>query len=375
MKLTPYPGFASLTISSHFDRITTNIMERLPTELMAEVVRYSDKPTIHSFTIVSSKYREIAQPHLFRHIYIKKMADERLALFVEQMENSNKLALMIKILSIKTPFTPELLRHLFTVVSNLEQLYIKCEVANFLLSSHYLPKLRRVYFLASTQGAFNDVVANFIPYHRVLDDLKVTFRPKHFTSDSATLSLPPLAESVSSGVDRLVTYQGPRSLLHLLTPNSRMKYLVSPQQLDDGTLRKLSSAVSGGLLSLIIYDPTDPSKYDTLPGPLIPSLFPSLRSIAWLSVDSQSTSVIDQLPHLHWVWFAARHARPLLGGVEAFVSKILELSDKKSRPLREIRVDVLDVRGTRPFSHVYSKASINSPWVLEIGGLILPSFG
>ncbi len=350
-------------------------MERLPTELMVEVMRYSDKPTTHSFTIVSSKYREIAQPHLFRRIFIKRIAGERLALFVEQLENSSRLASMIKIIFIQTPFTPELLGHLFTVVSNLEELFMHCEVANFLLSSHYFPKLRRLHFLASRPGDFNDVIANFIPCHRVLDNLKVTFLPKHFTSDSATLCMPPLAESVSSGVDRLVTYQGPRSLLHLLTPNSRMKYLVSPQQLDEGTLRKLSSAVSGGLLSLIIYDPTDPSKYDTLPGPLIPSLFPSLRSIAWLSVDSQSTSVIDQLPHLHWVWFAARHARPLLGGVEAFVSKILELSDKKSRPLREIRVDVLDVRGTRPFSHVYSKASINSPWVLEIGGLILPSFG
>ncbi len=374
MKLTPYPGFASLTISSHFDRITTNIMERLPTELMAEVVRYSDKPTIHSFTIVSSKYREIAQPHLFRHIYIKKMADERLALFVEQLENSNKLALMIKILSIKTPFTPELLRHLFTVVSNLEQLHIKCEVANFLLSSHYLPKLRRLYFLASTQGAFNDVVANFIPYHRVLDDLKVTFRPKHFTSDSATLSLPPLAESVSSGVDRLVTYQGPRSLLHLLTPNSRMKYLISLQQLDEGTLRKLSRAVSGGLSRLIIYDPTDPFKYETLPGPLIPSLFPTLRSIAWLSVDIQSTSVIDQLPHLRWVWFASRHAWKLPGGVEGFVSKIIELSHKERRPLREIGVDVQDMQGARPLSYRYSKASINSRWVLRTGRPMSPSF-
>ena len=49
----------------------TDMMERLPTELMVEVVGCSDKPTIHSFTIVSPKYCEIAQPLLFRDITIR----------------------------------------------------------------------------------------------------------------------------------------------------------------------------------------------------------------------------------------------------------------------------------------------------------------
>jgi len=62
-------------------------MERFPTELMVEVVGYSSKSTIRSFTIVSRKYREIAQPLLFRRIFINKMAEKRLALFVEKLEN------------------------------------------------------------------------------------------------------------------------------------------------------------------------------------------------------------------------------------------------------------------------------------------------
>jgi len=347
-------------------------MERLPTELMAQVVTYSNKSTIHSFTIVSPKYRGIAQPLLFRRISISSMAGKRLALFVERMESSSQFATMIKILIITAPFTTILLRRLFAVVPDLEELSMHCEVANFLLSPHHFPNLRRLHFLASGPEVFNDVVARFISCHKVLDNLEVLFPPKHFTSDSATLSMPPLAESASSGVDCLVTYHGPRGLLHLLTPNSKMKHLTSSQQLDEKTLRKLSSAVSGKLLSLIINDTEDPFKSKTLPSPIIPSLFPTLRSVAWLSVDIQSTSIVDQLPHLRRVWFTSRQAWKLPESVEAFVSKIQELSDRETRPLQEIRVYAPEAR-LRPLT--YSRASINSPWELETGFPIVPSVG
>jgi len=345
--------------NSTFDRTTTDVMERLPTELMVEVVRHSDEPTIHSITIVSSKYCEIAQPLLFRDINIDKMTTERLANFVEQLENSSKLASMIKILIIRTVFTQELHRRLFTVVSNLEELSMSI---NFLLSPHYFPNLRRLRFRAFRPGDFNDVVTNFIPCHKDLDNLEVIFYPNHFTSDSATLCMPPLTESVSSGADRLVTYHGPIGLLPLLTPNSKMKHLALAQPLDEGTLRKLSSAVSGGLLSLIIDLPNPRPQAYTLPDPLIPSLFPTLRSVAWLSLDIQSASVLDQLPHLRRVWLTSTLARPQ--GVEGLVSKILELSDKKTRPLQEIYVHP---PWGRPSSFTYSKASINSPWVRQTG--------
>ena len=246
------------------------------------------------------------------------------------------------------------------------------EIANFLLSPHHLPNLRRLHFLASRPGVFNHVVANFIPCHKVLNDLKVSFFPKRLTSDVSTLCMPPLTESVSSGVNRLVTYCGPRGLLSLLTPDSKMKHLISSQQLDDGTLHKLSRDVSGRLLSLIINDPMDPFKFKTLPTPLIPSLFPTLQSIAWLSIDIQSTTMIDQLPHLRHVRFTSRHARQPPGGVESFVAKIQELSDKKTRPLQEIYVFA---PGASPVSYAYSKASINSPWVLQTSIPVVPFVG
>ena len=347
----------------NLDRTMTDIMERLPTELMVEVVGLLDRPTIHSFTIVSSKYREIAQPLLFRRIYIESISCKRLALFIEQVENSSKHASMIKILMIVWPFTPELLDHLFTVISNLEELFIYYAVANptLLPSPHYFPKLRRLHFPVSRPEVINYLVANFIPCHRVLDDLKVTFLPHILNSDPATRCMPTLAESVSIGVNRLVTYHGPSGLLPLLTPNSRMEHLTSTHQLDEGALRKLSSAISGGLLSLIIGDPMDPTKSKTLPGPLIPSLFPNLRSLAWLSLDINSVSVIDQLPCLRRIWFSSMDTLKLHDRV-AFVSKIQELSDNKNRPLQEIWVYA---RAGHPFSLRYSKASIDSPWMLK----------
>jgi len=334
----------------------TDMMEKLPTELMQEVVEYSDKPTIHSFTIVSSKYYEIAQPLIFHRISINVMTDERFALFVEQMHNSNKLALMIKVLIINKQFATEILRHLFKIIPNVEELRIQGPVANFLLYRHYFPNLRRLRVLFYSPASFNDIITNFIPRHEFLNVLEIPFLRDSPTSDAVALSMLPLAESaVASSVNRLVTYHGPRDLLRLLTPNSSMKHFTSCHQLDEETLHKLSRVVSRGLLSLIIDDPMDVTTSKTLPASPIPSLFPNLRSIAWLSVDDTSASVIDQLPHLCRVWFRSTHSRQLPEGVQAFITRIIELSAKKNRPLREIN---LYSPGGHPFSHTYSKTSV-----------------
>ena len=334
----------------------TDTMEKLPTELMQEVVEYSDKPTIHSFTIVSSKYYEIAQPLIFRRISLNKMTDERFALFVEQMQNSNKLALMIKVLIINKQFTIELLRHLFEIVSNLEELRIQCPVATSLLSPHYFPNLRRLDVPFYDLGFFNHMITNFIPRHEFLNVLNIPCLPSIPPPYRAIVPTIPLAESAAaSSVNRLVTYHGPRDLLRLLTQNSSMKHYTSSQQLDEETLRKLSRIVSRGLLSLIIDDLKDPTTSKTLPASLIPSLFPNLRSVAWLSVDDTSASVIDQLPHLRRVWFRSRHSRRLPESVQVFITRIMGLSAKKNRPLREIRL--YSPHGN-PFSHTYSKTSV-----------------
>jgi len=345
----------------------TEMMEKLPTELMQEVMEYSDRRTIHSFTVLSSKYCEIAQPLIFRRISIDLLTDERFALFVEQMQNSSKLALMIKVLIVRRPYATDLLRHLFRVVSNLEELRIEGPVTHFLFSPHYFPNLRRLHVPFHNPGFFNHIISNFIPRHECLNVLMIPFIRDSSASGLGTLSVPPLAESaVASSVNRLVTYHGPRDLLLLITPNSSMKHITSSQQLDEEALRNLSRGVSGGLLSLFIDDPMDSTHYQTLPAFLIPSLFPNLRSIAWLSVDDTSAAVIDQLPHLRRIWFRSTHVRGLPESVQAFVTRIIELSAKSDRPLQEI---CLYAPGGHPFSHTYSKTSV---WSHETGLSVQP---
>jgi len=342
----------------------TDMMEKLPTELMQEVVEYSDEPTIHSFTIVSLKYCRIAQPLIFRHISISEMTSERFALFVEQMQNNNKLALMMKVLIINKQFATELLQHLFEIVSNLEDFRIPGSIVNSLLSPPYFPKLRCLHIYYPV--FLNDIITDFIPRHEFLNDLKIPSVPDGSTRDAVTLSMLPLECAAATSVNRLVTYHGPPDLLRLLTPNSSMKHFTSSQQLDEGTLRKLSRVVSSGLLSLIIDDPMDPTHYKTLPASLIPSLFPNLRSIAWLSVNSISASAIDHLPHLRRIWFRSTHSGGLPESVQAFITTIMEFSAKNNRALREIR---LYAACGNPSSHTYSKTSV---WSHETGLPVKP---
>ena len=182
----------------------TDMMEKLPTELMQEVMKYSDKPTIHSFTIVSSKYCEIARPLIFRRISIGIMTNnERFALFVEQMQNSSKLALMIKVLIISRRFSTILLRHLFEIVSNLEELCIQCSVDNSLLSPRFLPNLRRLHVPFNNPGFFNHIITNFIPRHEFLNVLKIPFVPTSPPNHGVTLSILPLASSAVAQLPHL----------------------------------------------------------------------------------------------------------------------------------------------------------------------------
>ena len=371
-------------------------MERLPTETMVEVFQYLDKPTLHSFSIVSSKYCTIVQPLIFRRICVDRTVYQRFVLFIEQMEKSSRFALMIKILIILKASTIKLLPRLFAVVSNVEELFVDFVGANSLLTPHYFPNLRRLHFPVSRKGILKDLVTNFIPCHEYLNDLEIPFVPYDYSDDFGVLHMPPLAESASGWVNRLVTYHGPRGLLSLLTPNSMMKHLTSSQQLDELALHELSRAVSGGLLSLIIDDPMDRTATGTLPTSLLPSLFPNLQSVAWLSLhitnpgaldqiadtvgaahiyclrgltlkfkdkNALTLSTIDQLPHLRRIWFSSNHTRALPKGVAAFVTEIQEVSDKKNRPLHAIYIYA---SAGFPVSHVYTKASIHSRWLLTL---------
>ena len=241
----------------------------------------------------------------------------------------------------------------------MEELRIQCPVASSQLHSHYFPKLRRLHIYNPV--FFHDIITIFIPRHELLNDLKIPFVLDSYISDLVILSmLPPAKSAAATSVNRLVTYHGPRNLLLLLTPNSSMKHFISSHQLDEGTLHKLS-LVSRGLLSLIIDDRMDQTHYKTLPASLIPSLFPNLRSIAWLSVEDTSVSVIDQLPHLRLIWFRSTHYGGLPESVQAFITTIMEFSAKNNRPLREICLYAPD---GNPFSHTYSK---RSTWLHEEG--------
>jgi hypothetical protein len=268
-------------------------MERLPTEIMLEVFGHLDEPTIRSLAITSSKYCAIAQPLIFRQICVSQMDYKRFTLFVEQMQKNSKLALMIKVLIIWRTFTIVSLPHLLAVVSNLEELLIRFKVDTPFLTPHYFPNLRRLRFGASMKIIIDDLVANFIPRHEYLNDLEIEFTPSRSTNDSGNPHLLTLAESASSWVNRLVRYHGPCSLLPLLTPNSKMKFLASSDQLGEMTLRELSHAMSGGLLALIVDIPMDWSL--TLSISLLPSLFPNLRYIAWLSIHSIHPHVYDHV--------------------------------------------------------------------------------
>jgi hypothetical protein len=371
-------------------------MEKLPTETMLEVLRHLDESTIHSFSIVSSKYCAIAQPLIFRRISVHEMEYRRFVLFVIQMENSSRLALMIKILILYRPFTREALARLFAVVSNLEELLMHFEVDSSSLTPHYFPNLRRLRFQVSRdivprKVIINDLVANFLPRHECLNDLEIHLDPEFPVGEPG---VPLLAESASS-VDRLVKYCGPRALLPLLTPSSKMEHLILSENLDETALHKLSRTVSGGLLTLFVYNPMDSIRIEPLPAPLLPSLFPNLRSIAWLRVynthrspnnqvvdavcaahiscihqitldlqakDALTLSAIDQLPHLRRIWFISNHAQSLPEGVEAFITKIQDVSNKQNRPLHAIYIYAFL---GNPYSHTYTKASIHSQWVLH----------
>ena len=267
-------------------------MDSLPTETMLHIISFLSGIDLKHFSLVSTSFTPLAQRALFKSVTILtdtgNVRPEKFVDFVDMVVKKPRIGLMIKRLDIGARFDKGL--HYQPLVQLLEQVHnlrvLLCH-SNASLPSipfrpHQLPQLHRIQW--PLRGTGTDILHTLLPHSPVID-LSLCWCPTHLQSKVAFDAL--LRLSPSKWVNNLVRYTGTPYLIEGLSEDAKLLHFCSRDELSEETLRGIASKRLLSLHVNIEMYRRSLGEHHIPPSPL-PSLFPSLQSVVWLTVQSSS---------------------------------------------------------------------------------------
>ena len=273
-------------------------MDSLPTETILHIISFLSGKDLKHFSLVSTRFTPLAQQALFKSVKILmgvgNIRSQNFVDFVDVVIKEPRLGLMIKRLDIGAKFGKRL--HYQPLVRLLEQVFnlreLLCDSNTSLPSipfrPYQLPQLHRIQWPLSGPGI--EILHTLLPYSPVID-LSLLLCPRHLHSKvafAALLELIPL-----KWVNNVVRYTGPSYILQGLSKDAKLLHFCSRNSLSEETLLGLASK---RLLSLHInlesFFPPRPEGH--IPPSHLPSLFPNLQSVVWLTATVQSVRYFSQ---------------------------------------------------------------------------------
>ena len=265
-------------------------MDSLPTETILHIISCLSGKDLKHCSLVSTRFTHLAQQTLFKSVkiltYVGNIRSENFVDFVDVVVKEPRLGLMIKRLDIGEKFDECLhyqpLVQLLEQVCNLRELlcHSNASLPSIPFRPHQFPRLHRIQW--SLLGPGIDILHTLLPYSPIID-LSLFGCPTHLQSKvafAALLDLSPLKWANS-----LVRYTGNPYLIEGLSEDAKLLHFCCRNSLSEETLRGIASK---RLLSLH----TDIESFccsreeEHIPPSLLPSLFPNLQSVAWLTVQS-----------------------------------------------------------------------------------------
>lgn len=267
-------------------------MDSLPTETILHIISFLSGIDLKHLSLVSTSYTPLAQRVLFKTIRILvemgKIRSGNFVDFVNLVVQRPRIGLMIKRLDIGARFDKCV--HYQPLVQLLEQVHDLRELlchSNASLPSipfrpHQFPRLHRIQW--PLQGTGTDILHTLLPYSPVIE-LSLSSCPAHLQSKVAFAAL--LALSPSKWVNNLVRYTGTSYLIEGLSKEAKLLHFCSRNSLSEESLRGLASKRLLSLhVSIEMYCRSFEEQH--IPPSLLPSLFPNLQSVVWLTVQSSS---------------------------------------------------------------------------------------
>jgi hypothetical protein len=267
-------------------------MDSLPAETILHIVSCLSGKDLKHFSLVSTRFTALAQPALFRSVRILmevgEIRSDNLVDFVDVVNKKPRIGLMIKRLDIGARVDESL--HYEPLVQLLEQVHDLRELichTNASLPSipfrpNQFPQLYRIQ--CPLTGTGTDILHTLLPYSPVTD-LSLSWCPTRLQSKVAFAAL--LERSPSKWINNIVRYTGASYLIEGLSEDAKLLHFCSRNSLSEETLRGVASK---RLLSLHVnieqYCRSLGERH--IPPSLLPSLFPNLQSVVWLTVELSS---------------------------------------------------------------------------------------
>ena len=268
----------------------SKLQTKIPTEILLDIFLFIPRSELSVLTLTCSLFFSVAQPLLFQRVWVLRWGTERTVPFVDAMERHPRLAQMIRVLNLGQCFSSRsfwLVKRLLSAATRVDELLIAGHTYGMTSAFlEYPPELlcniRRIRCCMDS----GDFFAKFIPSLPSIRCLQVDYVGRG-VPESTTFPLPPEGPAQRS-LDQLVKYSGPSFVLHSLSSDSHVRHITSLEPLTVPLLRHLGQVVGQQLESLHLQQEQSGSfrvhDHHCLPPTLLPSLFPNLQSVAWLSV-------------------------------------------------------------------------------------------
>jgi hypothetical protein len=280
-------------------------MERLPTELVIQILDYMSTEELKVIGFISSEYRPLVIPFLFRRIRPWPLgATSRVVPdLILCLQNNRRLCSVVRVLdlvAIRNSQQPlEEIRQIMEITAWWEGLILPIDehIPLSVFDDNTKLRLRRLEFIQPVRRPgpkLSHLLLNILPSCANLIDLEIPVVEEDWFK-----TCDPNGSAITMWMNRLEKYRGPSYLLNYLRNGTSLHRLMITTTAPSPVFQNLSRLFGQQLLalqySLDAYRDISLIEKNCLPPSLFPSSFPNLRYVAWFLITPQPESAPDDL--------------------------------------------------------------------------------
>jgi hypothetical protein len=281
--------------------IPTTTMERLPAELVIQILSYLYKEELKTIGFISSEYRSLVMPFLFHRIrpWWWRAREQDISDLIACLQNNSRLSSVVRVLgadAIGKSLRPvEELRQIMEITARWEGLILPADehIPLSLFDDNMKLQLRHLKFTSGTTSArqkLSDFLLNILPACTNLVTLEI-----NGVEEDWFKTCDPTGSTAAIWMSRLEKYRGPSYFLNYLHNLTPLHQLISTTVAPSPVLQRLGRLVGQQLLTLhvefsllnfiLIRNPNSSFIGEGyLPPSLFPSSFPNLRYVSWFLI-------------------------------------------------------------------------------------------
>jgi hypothetical protein len=291
------------------DLTPTITMERLPTELVIQILDYMSTEELKVIGCISFEYRSLVIPFLFRRIRPWPLGATRRGFpdLLLCLQNNRRLCSVVRVLDLLTIRNSQQpldeIRQIMEIATWWEALILPVDdnIPLSVFDDNKKLRLRRLAFIHPTKlpgPKLSHLLLNILPACANLIELEIPELEEDWFK-----TCDPNGSAITMWINRLEKYRGPSYPLNYLRNGTPLHRLMMTTTASSPMLQRLGRLVGQRLValqySLYAYPDTSLIEKSCLPPSLFPSSFPNLRYISWFLIMPQPESAPDDLVRTH----------------------------------------------------------------------------